>query len=45
MDNMIVEIAILSAFPHQNVVGLIDAYFLDNKLSVRELPASPCFWF
>ena len=32
VEDMTIEIAILSAFPHKNIVGLLDAYFYDNKL-------------
>uniref|UniRef100_A0A1I7RLT9 Protein kinase domain-containing protein n=1 Tax=Bursaphelenchus xylophilus TaxID=6326 RepID=A0A1I7RLT9_BURXY len=34
LEDLVIEIAILSAYPHQNVVGLIDAYFMDNKISM-----------
>ncbi|CAD5213299.1 unnamed protein product [Bursaphelenchus okinawaensis] len=34
LEDLVVEIAILSAYPHSNVVGLIDAYFIENKISM-----------
>lgn len=32
VEDMSIEIAILSSFPHRNIVGLLDSYFYDNKL-------------